>query len=349
MLLQDSLRYYDDNPDRNSDFQNSARLSYTIPFNSRARLSIRTDLENAELSYQQALNGFYQQREQVMYQVNARYWGLKLGEAQLQIRRDDLAQKRWTYEYYQIQNEYGFVPDLAVKQSRVSMNSAEAALLQVESSIRSFYEDFNLVLGLPLDYRVELTESLVAPTLERSPEDYVNLVLATNLQLKNMRLALNQTQNSLAVTKLGQQPDVGLTSSHQRDDGGDSFTNFQFQVSWPLGDGGATKARVRASESRIEQQLVDLWDTERSLKQQVQQLLRDIDTSQMQLKINDERVKLAAEALDTANFQFENGQFDFRDLQAAQLDLANSRLALEQTKYDLNVSIANLESMIHEY
>ncbi len=348
-VVQDSLRFYDDDPDKSSDLQGSAQVTYTIPFNSRARLSISTDLENAELAYQQSLNTFYVQREQLIYQVNVAYWNLQLSEARLDIQRDDLAQKRWTYEYYRIQNEYGFVPDLLVKQSRVVMNEAEASLLELESRVQSDYENFNLLLGLPLDYRVELTDPLTVPELERTPEEYVDRVLQTNLQLKNLRLALDQMENNLAVTRLGQQPDVQLVSSYQHDDGGDSFANLQFLVSWPFGDGGATKARVRASQSNIDEQLVEIWDTERALKQRVLRIMRDIETARRQLKINEERVKLAAEALDTANFQFENGQIDFRDLQDAQADLANSRLVLEMTKYELVVSAAELESLIHEY
>jgi len=348
-ILQDSLRYYDDRPDQSHDLQGLARVSYAIPFNSRERLSIRTSLENAELSYQQALNNLYQQREQVMYQVQVSYWSLKLREANLQILRDDLAQRRWTYEYYQIQYEYGFAPEFSVKQSRVSMREREASILDQEAVLRSSYEDFNLLLGLPVEYRVELIDSLEVPTLGRAREEYVDLVLATNLRLKNVHLGLDRMDNDLAVTRLGQQPGVQLTSSYQRDDGGDSFANFQFQVSWPFGDGGATRARVRASESRIEEERIRLWDMERSLKQQVLQLLRDIETAQHQLEINEERAKLAAEALDTANFKFEHGQIDFRDLQAAQLDVANSRFTLAQTRFDLNVAIGELESLIHEY
>ena len=348
-LMQDSLAFFDDDTSKSHDLQNSAQVSYTIPFNSRSRLSIRTNLENAELSYEQALNNLYLQREQVIYQVKVSYWNLQLSEAQLQIRRDDLAQRRWTYEYYQIQHEYGFVPELFVKQARVSMRGREASLLDLDATVRSRYENFNLLLGLPVDYRVGLTESLEVPKVDRSPEEYVKLALSTNLQVKNFGLGIDQMENSLAVTKLGRQPNVDLVNSYSRDDGGDSFANFRFQVSWPFGDGGATKARTRASKSRIEEQRIGLWDLERGLRQQVMQLVRDIETAQRQLEINEESVMLATEALDTANFQFENGQIDFRDLQAAQIDLANSRVSLEVTKFNLHLALANLESMIHEY
>ena len=267
-LLQDSLRYYDDDPYKNHDFQNAARVSYTIPFNSRERLSIRTDLQNADLSYTQAMNTLNSRREQVIYQVNTAYWNLKYSEADLAIQRDYLAQSRRTYESFQIQKEYGFVSDFDVKQSRVAMRQIEASLLSRETQIQNEYEDFNLLLGLPINFNIDLTDPLEAPKVERSDEEYIDLALSTNLNLKNLRLSLEQSENSLAVTKLGQQPNVDFVTSYQRDDGGDSVGNFLFQVSWPFGDGGATKARVRVSENRIDGQRIEIWDEERSLRLQ---------------------------------------------------------------------------------
>ncbi|MFH1741231.1 MAG: TolC family protein [bacterium] len=346
-MLQDSLSYYDDDPYRSHDLQSAARVNYTIPFNSRERLRIRTNLNNADLSYEQSLNSLTQQQEDVIYRVNVAYWNLKYSEEDLAIQRDYLDQSRRTYESFQIRNEYGFVSDFDVKQSRVAMRRIEASLLAQETQVRDQYESLNLLLGLPIDHRIELTDPLKVSEQVRSDEEYIDLVLSTNLLLKNIRLGIDQSENNLTVTKLGQQPSVALVNSYQRDDGGDSYANFLFQVSWPFGDGGATKARVRASENRIEEQRIRLWDEERSLRQQVIQILRQIETAREQLTINEENAILSKEALDIANFRFENGQIEFRDLQDAQIDLANSRVSQANTIRSLNVSFAALESLIH--
>ncbi len=348
-LQQDSIRYYDDDEDKGSDLQSAVQLSYVIPLNSRERLRIDTTLDNAGLSYEQALNSLYQQREQVMYSVNTNYWNLKYSEANLAIQEDYLSQAQRTYESFNVKLEYGFASEFQVKQSRVAMRRIESNLVGLRSNLRNDYESFNILLGLPLDYRVELTDEMKVPEITRSKEEYVNLALDTNLQLKNMRLAIEQAENNLRLTRLGQQPDIRLGTSYMRDDGGDSMANVSFNFSWPFGDGGATTARVRASESRLEEQRIRLKDEERRLRQQVLDLLRQIQTAREQLAINQENVNLSKEALDIANFRFENGQIEFRDLQDAQIDLANSRVAYEGTVRTLNIAVAALEALIHEY
>jgi len=348
-LYQDSLAYYDDDPDKGSDLQSNARLSYTIPFNSREKLRIRRDLENADLAHQQAQYALVTEEERLIYQVNVAYWNLKYREEDLAIQKDYLSQARKTYEYYQIHNEYGFTSDFDVKQSRVAMRKIEAGLLAAKSGLEDDYEALNLLLGTPINYRIQLTDPLEVAKGERVAQDYIDLALSTNLNLETIRLSLKQSENSLGITRLGQQPTVELVNSYQRDDGGDNMANFQFQVLWPFGDGGATRARVRASESRIEEQQIRLWEEERALRQEVLQVLRQIETAKEQLKINEENVRLAGEALEIANFQFENGEIGFRDLQDAQIDLANSRFSCAGTIRTLNVSYAALESLIHEH
>ncbi|HOE10884.1 MAG TPA: TolC family protein [bacterium] len=348
-LYQDSLAYYDDDPDRSSDFQSNARLSYTVPFNSREKRRIHRDLENADLAHQQSQYALVTEEENLIYRVNIAYWNLKYSEEDLAIQRDYLSQARKTYEFYQIQNEYGFVSDFDVKQSRVAMRKIEAGLLAGEAGVKDDYEALNLLLGTPINYRIQLTDPLEVSKSEKPAQEYIDLALSTNLNLETIRLNLKQNENDLAVTRLGQQPTVELVNSYQRDDGGDNMANFQFQVLWPFGDGGATRARVRASESRLEEQRIRLWEEERALRQQVIQVLRQIETAKEQLKINEENVRLAREALDIADFKFENGQIGFRDLQDAQIDLANSRVSCAGTIRTLNVSYAALESLIHEH
>ncbi len=229
------------------------------------------------------------------------------------------------------------------------MRKIEAGLLAAKSGLEDDYEALNLLLGTPINYRIQLTDPLEVAKGERVAQDYIDLALSTNLNLETIRLSLKQSENSLGITRLGQQPTVELVNSYQRDDGGDNMANFQFQVLWPFGDGGATRARVRASESRIEEQQIRLWEEERALRQEVLQVLRQIETAKEQLKINEENVRLAGEALEIANFQFENGEIGFRDLQDAQIDLANSRFSCAGTIRTLNVSYAALESLIHEH
>ncbi len=348
-LEQDSVRYYDDDEDQDHDLQSSVQVSYTIPLNSRERVRIRTTLDNAELGYEQALNSLYQQREQVIYSVNTNYWNLKYSEQNLAIQKDYLAQAQRTYESFNVKLEYGFASEFEVKQSRVAMRRIESNLVGLRSRLRNDYESFNILLGMPLDYRTELTDELVVPEIERSKEEYVELALDTNLQLKNMRLSIEESENSLALTRLGQQPNISLGTSYMRDDGGDAVANVSFNFSWPFGDGGATAARVRAAESRLQDRRIRLADEERQLRQQVLDLLRQIQTAEEQLIINEENVNLSQEALDIANFRFENGQIEFRDLQDAQIDLADSRVTYTGTVRTLNIAIAALEALIHQY
>jgi len=328
----------------------SLSASYNFPINSRPREEIRTRLENSRLNAVRSDYTLYIRSKQITNQVITNYWNIKRLQEQLLIQQERLLQSRRIEFIRQTQYEFESASRQQVGEAQVNVLQDETSLIELEGSLRNAVENFNLVLGIPIDTQLELTDELTVEPLPLSGRAYVELVTSTNLELESLRLAIRQAENNLRVAMLGQQPDLVLSSFASQTDEGQRNLGVGLIFSWPFSDGGATKARVRAAEESIQQLKTNLWDTERNLIQQTYSDLRDLQLQRQRMEILQRNVDLATINLENGLYDFENfGQITFRDVQDLQVELARNRADLVNSKVLYNISRSSLMQKIHEY
>ena len=334
----------------NAEDRYSFDVQYDFPINSRPRKQIQSRIENAKLSTIQADYSLFMRKKQISENVINSYWNIKRLQETVNITNERLLQARKIEFTLQVQFENESAALVNVQQAQIDVMNNEASLIEQEGSLRSSIENFNLVLGIPVETNVVLTETLDVTPLPMSSEEYVQLVTSTNLQLKSLQLSIQQTLNSLGVTSLGQQPDLPLSTFFNRSSRGTQNIGAGVFFSFPFGDGGATKARVRALSENLEQLRINLWDLERQLVQESYQDLRDLQLQDQRLEILERNVKQSETTLENALIMFrEFGRITFRDMQDFQIDLTRSRLDLVQAKVSYNFSKSNLLQKVHDY
>ena len=174
------------------------------------------------------------------------------------------------------------------------------------------------------------------------------MVLAHSVELRNLRLTIEQSENALKLEGMGQNPDISLNSSYSHDDDGSSDTSVFLSFSWPVGDGGLTNARVRAARAALERNRILLWNTERRLIREVYQEIRDIELQTLQIKSFQTNRERASRNLEVAQLQYENGDITFRRLLDNQGDLQNAEQSLVRAKVLYNSSVSSLLNKIHD-
>lgn len=328
----------------------SMNVSYNLPLNSRPREQIRTQLENAKLSTIQSDYQLFSQGKTTEESVINRYWNIKQLQERVVIQKQRLVQSRQVAFVIETQYQYENAAKQKVGEAQTDVLNNEADLIDLEGSLRNAMESLNIFLGIPIETELDLTDPLEITPLPMTGKDYVSRVTETNLDLKSQRLAIRKTENSLRVTKLGQQPDVILSTFANGEDEGSQNLGAGLTFSWPFGDGGATRARVRALEENLEQAKIRLWDAERQLVQSTYNDLRELQLQQQRIDILMRNVKQTETNLDTGLINFkEFGQITFRDLQDLQIDVANAQSTLVQAKALYNAAKSSLLSKIHDY
>ncbi len=339
------------NPDGNNyEDRYSLSASYNFPINSRPREEIKTRIDNSRLSTIRSDYSLYMRSKQTTNQVITNYWNIKRLQDQLVIQQERLLQSRRIEFIRQTQYEFENASRQQVGEAQVNVLQDETTLIELEGSLRNAIENFNLVLGIPIDTQLELTDELTVEPLPLSGRAYIGMVTSSNLQLQSIRLSIQQAENNLRVALLGQQPDLVMSSFASTTDEGQQNLGVGLIFSWPFSDGGATKARVRAAQETIKQLQTNLWDSERNLVQQTYSDLRDLQLQQQRMDILQRNVDLATINLENGLYDFENfGQITFRDVQDLQVELARNRADLVNSKVLYNISRSNLMQKIHDY
>ncbi len=339
------------NPTGNrSEDRYSIDVRYNFPFNSRPRLEIQNQIENAKLSTIQSDQNMYLREQITKELVINNYWNIRRLIEEVEVQKDRLLQARRIEFIVKTQYEFENASEMQVGEAEIDVLNNEATLIGFEGNLRSAIESLNILLGIPVETQVELTDELNVKPLPMSAKEYVHLVTETNLELENIRISIQQAENNLQLAQLGQQPNLTLSSFLNRNDEGRQDLGTALVFSWPFGDGGATKARVRAQEQILERLRIDLWDQERQLVQEVYNDLRDLQLEKKRIQILERNVEQAKKNLDNALFNFQqSGRISFRNLQDFQIELARGRSDLIRAMVTYNVAKSRLLLKVHDY
>ncbi len=339
------------NPDGfRSEDRYSIDLQYDYPLNSRPREEIRRQIENSKLSAIQSDYDLYLTRRQITEVVINNYWNIKRLFEEVEVQKERLLQSRRVEFIRKTQYKYENASLVDVGEAEVDVQNNEANLISIEGNVRNSIENFNIVLGIPIETQLALTDELKVEPLPLPAEQYVSLVTSTNLELKDLRLSIQQAENNLRVARLGQQPNLTLSTFFNRNDEARQDLGGALVFSWPFGDGGATKARVRAQEQSLERLRINLWDRERQLIQEVYGDLRDLQLEVQRIEILKRNVDQAYVNLDNALFNFQqSGRISFRNLQDFQVELARARSELIRAMATYNMAKSALLLKVHDY
>ncbi|MGI6457212.1 MAG: TolC family protein [bacterium] len=325
-------------------------LRFDLPINSRPREQIETRIENARISTVRSDYQLYMQKQQIVEQIINQYWNIKLLQEELDIQNERLLQARRIEFIIQTQYEFENASEVQVGQAQIDVLNNQASLINTEGNLRTANEIFNLVLGIPITTELTLVDPLEVSPLPMSASEYISMITSSNLTLRNIELAIEQAENNLRVARLGQQPNLSWTNSFFRTDEGVQTYTTALVFSWPFGDGGATRARVRGLEESLEQLKIDLWDQERRLVQETYGDLRDLQIQMQRIPILERNVEQAYVNLENDLFIFtETGRITFRDMQDSQIDLAQSRINLARAIASYNFAKASLLQKVHNY
>jgi len=332
------------------DHKFNVDASYNFPLNSRPRQEIRTQLENAKLAGIQSDYNLYMRKKAISEQVIDNYWRIKQLQENVAIQNERLLQARRIEFIIQTQYQYDQASRVQVGQAQVDVLNNEASIISIEGGLRNSIETFNLILGLPVVTQLNLSDNLEVTPLPMSADAYIALITSSNLELKSFRISIQQTENTLKAARLGQQPDLIWSNSVYRDDMGVQDIVTALSFSWAFGDGGATRARVRALKEQLEQIRINLWDRERTLVQDTYSDLRALQLELQRMEILKRNVDQAYTNLDNALFNFQQfGRITLRDMQYFQIDLSTSRSSLAQSKVQYNISKSSLLQKVHDY
>ena len=226
--------------------------------------------------------------------------------------------------------------------AKVSLASAQNDLQLAEASLKN-------AMGVATGQRLMLaSDNIAAPNVEPDAiglEKYVLAAYANRLDLKQQQENVYASGYNVktAVINNGVTLNASVSEGYALDPNAGEERTFSVSVSYPLFDGGSSRAAIRASKASLEQQK-RLLDSD----QQLVRLNVDQDySSREQSKI---RISAAKLAVDAGNLNYEaalakqkNGLINILDVINAEVQLVNAQVNQVNATYDYYINDARLK------
>ena len=332
-----------------NSFSKSARVSQPLFrldtwFNFKRSKSL-TNAAEAEFAYEQ---------QDLILRTAELYFGVlraidnlnaAISEEKAIKKQLDQAQQRY---------EVGLSAITGVQEAQLAYDLSKAARINNEGNLFSAREALNALIGREIFSLDELGENLqISSPFPNSKEDWVNLALKNNYQLKASYLRKDAAKSNARSAASNHLPKIDIVGS-----GSDSETNqfnyegfsingqgipvpavtgrrnYAIQLSVPIFQGGAVSSRRKQAYSQYNQADENTLFTERRIIQEVRSQFSNVNTLVANVNAQKQAVISATSALEATQVGYKVGTRNVVDLLQAEKNLYSAEKNLANAKYD---------------
>ena len=241
-----------------------------------------------------------------------------------------------------------------VQEAQLAYDLSKAARINNEGNLFSAREALNALIGREIFSLDELGEDLqISSPFPNSKEDWVNLALKNNYQLKASYLRKDAAKSNARSAASNHLPKIDIVGS-----GSDSETNqfnfegfsingqgipvpavtgrrnYAIQLSVPIFQGGAVSSRRKQAYSQYNQADENTLFTERRIIQEVRSQFSNVNTLVANVNAQKQAVISATSALEATQVGYKVGTRNVVDLLQAEKNLYSAEKNLANAKYD---------------
>jgi outer membrane protein len=263
-------------------------------------------------------------------------------------RYQQLKDAQKDYEIAEGRFRFGVAKRSDVLQSAVRLEQARFDLRQAEGDLKNAMSDLNSLIGRLLDISYDLDGSL--DTEARLPEkEALNRAALERPEAKQAQNGIEIANCNKAVTDSLFYPDFSLDFSYARVESDPNFfevpeetRSVGFTATWNIFELGKFYERKSAKlDIKVSQR--QLSEVERQILLEVQKQYEDFMTAAESLTLARQQLKEAQFNYDQALGEYKTGKGDILSLVSAESLLANARLQVTLSEFNLIVAKSSLE------
>ena len=315
-----------------TDFGRTANLTASSKFQAQA------EKQNANAT-----------REQVLLQVNLRYFNALQAQAVLQVAQQTVVTRHLLLDQVSVLASNKLKSELDVSFARVAVQQSKLLLQKAQNDTADAMTSLSTALGYREPKMFELAEpaqSVLASTNDVS--QLVETALAQRpelLSLRNEHDAAQRFAKSQRDARLPIIAAVGMIGDSPSHDSHlpDNYEVGGVQLSLPLFAGGLYVARQHEAELKAQSDSELVRALEDNIVRDVHIAWSDVNTALDQLHTTEELVRNAGEAYDLAAARYKIGSSSIVELSQAQLSLTSALIANTNARYNVLIQQANLD------
>jgi len=234
--------------------------------------------------------------------------------------------------------------------SRVALNDARLALLNARNDVRR--ATYSLAESMGLEERVEpVAEATLDPdTLRVDRERLMRAAEAGAPQLRSARLSADAAEASADAERSAYLPSLSLRGGWDWQEGnfppGNRSWSYRLTGSIPLFNGLQRETSIARAENQADVAAARVRQARLAVRRDVDDAYSQLETALAGLRLAEESVELAREDLRVIQQRYRLGVATILDLQDRQIALAEAQTDVIRRKFDYQVALARLESIL---
>jgi outer membrane protein len=319
--------------------QNGFGLEWLLLDNGQRELRIRQSSRTAEATRQSTRDTV----RRVLFQTARAYYEVLRRKELLQVADTAVRRAETLLEVAKAQAEVGAAPQKDVLQAEADLANARVQQIQARNALRLAETDLKRLIGW--ETQKPLPE-LTAPDAPPSPDPALSveqLWQRARLQrpdLRDAELRLQISRLGLDAARLNSLLRLQISARGFREYEPNSRTQGSLSIvaSYPLFDGGLTRANLREAEASLQSAQFRLQQAERDAYAEVESAVLSIREASERLEASKIAVAAAQRNFDAAQESLREGVGTIVEVLTAQLALITAETNLVQATYDAAVA-----------
>jgi outer membrane protein len=319
--------------------QNGFGLEWLLLDNGQRELRIRQSSRTAEATRQSTRDTV----RRVLFQTARAYYEVLRRKELLQVADTAVRRAETLLEVAKAQAEVGAAPQKDVLQAEADLANARVQQIQARNALRLAETDLKRLIGWETQKPLpELTAPDAPPTPDPalSVEQLWQRARLRRPDLRDAELRLQISRLGLDAARLNSLLRLQISARGFREYEPNSRTQGSLSIvaSYPLFDGGLTRANLREAEASLQSAQFRLQQAERDAYAEVESAVLSIREASERLEASKIAVAAAQRNFDAAQESLREGVGTIVEVLTAQLALVTAETNLVQATYDAAVA-----------
>lgn len=333
----------------------SGGISAAMPLvNAQLWKSLKVSGLDVELAVEKARSS----RLDMVSQVKNAYFGILLAKEAFDVYKQVYENALQNLEDTQMRFDAQKASQVELLAAKTTLANAIPNVYNAESSVILALWQLKAVLGVDLDMNLDVAGKLAdyAEHMFYDIHQHDSISLDRNSTMKQLALQAEMLAENIKLQKYANIPSLAVAFNFSMNAMTNDFNFSEYRwtpysyvalsLNIPIFAGGKRYQQIRQAKNQYEQMQLQTANTERQLKIAIRQNLATMETSMKSYYAANDAVATAQKAYDIAQASYKVGRSKLVELNDAQLQLTQSRLAASQAIHGFLTAKTQLEQTL---
>jgi len=294
----------------------------------------------------------------VVENVKKAYFGVLVNQQRIRLAESNLSRIDTLLKETTALNEAGFVEKIDVSRVQVQRNNTYTQIQRVQTALDISKQILKLQMGIPMEFEVELSESLQEMSTKEELLQLVGVEGAERIEIEQVATQINLVGLDLKNNLSQYMPKINFVGNVRRSGAGNELDRVYNRANWfgsslvgvsmsvPIFDGFAKAARIQKNRVQLNQLENQRSFLKESFKSELYAAKANLRNDLTVLEVQQANMQLATEVYQIARIKYKEGIGSNLEVVEADAALIAAEINYLGALYDGLISKINLEKAL---